>query len=131
MHGLIEVQFRSEIQHRAVTLHYGDVEELHLRSGEVVRAADGVGDLEIFWFYWHILCDIYGVLMHQICVENGGIFAVLTGPAGTLGACLAITAQPLIAVSHTAAAMALIFISVLYFFRHKEHIYMCIFFHKY
>jgi len=84
VHSLIEIQLGSKIQHRAVTLHYGDVEELHLRAGEVVRAADGVGDLEIFGFYWHISCDIYGVLMHQICVENGGIFPVLAGPAGTL-----------------------------------------------
>jgi len=29
------------------------VEELHLSAGEVVRAADGVGDLEIFGFYGH------------------------------------------------------------------------------
>ena len=47
----------------------------------------------------------------QICVVNGGVFAVLTGPAGTLRTHLAITAQPLIAVSHTAAAVALVLIS--------------------
>lgn len=108
MHGLIEIQFCSEIQHRAVTLHYGDVEELHLRAGEVVRAADGVGDLEIFWFYWHISCDIYGILMHQICVENSGVFTVLAVPAGTLGAFLAITTQPLIAVCGTVTMMTAI-----------------------
>ena len=69
--------------------------------------------------------------MHQICVENGGVFAVLAVPAGTLGAFLTTATQSLITVCHTAAAMALILIGVLNFFRHKEHIYMCIFFHKY
>jgi len=93
-------------------LYDGDVEELHLRTGEVVRAADGVGDLEIFWFYWHILCDIYGVLMHQICVENGGVFTVLAGPAGTLGAFLVITTQPLITVRFTSAAIAIFYLFI-------------------
>jgi len=114
VHGLIEIQFSSEIQDRAVTLHYGDVEELHLRTGKVVRAADGVGDLEIFWFYWHIFYDIYRVLMHQICVVNGGIFPVLAGPAVTLGALLAMAAQSLITVCFTSADM-----TVFYLFIHK------------
>jgi hypothetical protein len=48
----------------------------------------------------------------QICVENGGIFPVLAGPAGTPGAFLAVTAQPLITVCHTPAAVALILIDV-------------------
>jgi len=51
--------------------------------------------------------------MHQICVENGGVFTVLAGPAGTLGTLLAIAAQSLITMCHTAAAMALILIGVL------------------
>ena len=90
------------------------MEELHLSAGEVVRAADGVGDLEIFGFYWHISCDIYGVLMHQICVENGGIFPMLEGPAGTFCALLAMTTQSIITVSGAAAAMAAFLIGVFY-----------------
>jgi hypothetical protein len=69
--------------------------------------------------------------MHQICVENGGVFAVLAGPAVTLPTFLAMVTQSLITVCHTAAAMALISIGVFNFFRHKEHIYIGIFFHKY
>jgi len=95
-------------------LHYGDVEKLNLRAGEIVCAADGVGDLEIFGFYWHIFCDIYRVLMHQICVVNGGISTVPAGPAGTLGTLLAIAAQSLFTVCHTPAAMALILIGVFF-----------------
>jgi len=52
--------------------------------------------------------------MHQICVENGGVFTVLAGPAGTLGTLLAIAAQSLFTVCHTPAAMALILIGVFF-----------------
>jgi hypothetical protein len=90
------------------------VEELHLSAGEVVRAADGVGDLEILGFYWHISCDIYGVLMHQICVENGGIFPVLAGPAGTFCAFLAMTTQSIITVGSRVAMVAPILIGVFF-----------------
>lgn len=49
-----------------------------------------------------------GLSAQQICVVNGGIFPVLAGPAGTLGAFLAITTQPLITVCGTVTMMTAI-----------------------
>jgi hypothetical protein len=52
--------------------------------------------------------------MHQICVENGGIFPVPAGPAGTFCAFLAIVTQPLIAVGVAIAVMTAVLVTIFY-----------------
>jgi hypothetical protein len=110
------------------------VEELHLGTEKLsvlpmaLVILKLLGSIGIFYLF---LVIFIGILKQQIWVEHGGIFAVLASPAGTLCTFLAMVTQSLITVCHTTAAMALILIVVFNFFWHKEHIYMCIFFHKY